>query len=74
MASAELHEIDHVLLGLGENHRVRRLVLKPGQRVPVRLADRFRGGEAVAETGGEIGIERGDSVAREAALALADRK
>jgi hypothetical protein len=42
--------------------------------VAVRLADRFGGGEAVAETGGEIGIERSDRVAREAALALADRE
>ena len=69
---AELDEVDHVLLVLGEHHRVRRLVLEPGQRVAVRLADRLGGGEAVAETGGEIGIERGDRVAREAALALAD--
>ena len=57
---------------LGEHHRVRRLVLEPGQRVAMRLADRLRGGEAVAEAGGEIGVERGDRVAREAALALAD--
>ena len=38
----------------------------------MRLTDRFGRGEAVAETGGEIGIERGDRVARGAALALAD--
>ena len=69
---AELDEVDHVVPGFGEHHRVRRLVLEPGQRVPVRLADRLRGGEAIAETGGEIGIERGDRLARETALALAD--
>jgi hypothetical protein len=39
--------------------------------VPVRLADRLGGREAIAEARGEIGIERGDRVAREAALALA---
>ena len=38
----------------------------------VRLADRLRGGEAVAESRGEIGVERGDRLAREAAFALAD--
>jgi hypothetical protein len=38
----------------------------------MRLADRLGGGEAIAEAGGEIGIERDDRVAREAALALAD--
>jgi hypothetical protein len=38
----------------------------------MRLADRLGSGEAVAKTGGEIGIERGDRIAREAALALAD--
>ena len=59
-------------LDFREHHRVRRLVLEPGQRVAMRLPDRLRGGEAVAEAGGEIGIERGDRVAREAALALAD--
>ena len=71
---AELDEVDHVLFVFGEHHGVRRLVLEPGERVPMRLADRLRGGEAVAETGGEIGIERGDRVARKAALALADRE
>ena len=55
-----LHEVDHVVLGLGEDDGVRRLVLEPGQRVPVRLANSLRGGESVAETSGEIGIERGD--------------
>ena len=72
VAGAKLDEVDHVLLGLGEHHRVRRLVLEPGQRVPVRLADRLGGGEAIAETGGKVGIERGDRFGREAALALAD--
>ncbi len=69
---AELDQVDHVIFVFGEHHRVRRLVLEPGQRVAVRLADRLGSGEAVAETGGEIGIERGDRVARKAALALAD--
>ncbi len=72
MAGAELGEVDHVLFGFGEHHRVRRLVLEPGQRVAMRLADRFGRGVSVAETGGEIGIERGDRFGREAALALAD--
>jgi hypothetical protein len=40
----------------------------------MRLANRVRGGEAVAETGGEIRVECGDRLARKAALALADRK
>src|SRR6185437_1071765 len=69
---AELDEVDHILFGLGEHHRVRRLVLKPGQRVPMRLPNRLGGGEAVAETGGEIGSERGDGVARETAVTPAD--
>ena len=69
---AELHEVDHVVLGFGEHDRVRRLVFEPGQRVPVRLADRLGRGEAIAEARGEIGVERGDRVAREAAFALAD--
>ena len=74
MPGAELGEVDDVLFVFGEDNGVRRLVLEPGQRMPVRLTDRLGGGEAVAETGGEIGIERGDRVAREAALALADGK
>jgi hypothetical protein len=74
MPGAQLHEVNHVVFVFGEHHRIWRLVLEPGQRVAVRLADRFGGGEAVAETGGEIGIERSDRVAREAALALADRE
>ena len=69
---AELDEVDHVVPGLGEHHRVGRLVLEPGQRVPVRLADRLGGGEPIAKAGGEIGIERGDRFARETAFALAD--
>ena len=60
VTGAELHEVDHVVAGLGEHHRVRRLDLEPGQGVPVRLANRLGGGEAIAEAGGEIGIERGD--------------
>ena len=72
MPGAELHEVDHVLPRLREHHRVGRLVLKPGQGVPVRLADRLGGGEAIAEAGGEIGIERSDRLARETAVALAD--
>ncbi len=72
--AAELGEVDHVPFVFREHHGVGRLVLEPGQCVPVRLANRFRGGEAVAETGGEIGIKRGDRIARQAALALADRK
>ena len=71
---AELHEVDHVLFVFGEDHGVGRLVLEPGQGMPVRLANRLGGGEAIAEAGGEVGIERGDRVGREAALALADRK
>src|SRR5271157_6486938 len=71
-AAANLHEIDHVVGGFGEHDRVRRLVLEPGQGVAVRLSDRLGGGEAVAEARGEIGVERRDSLAREAAFALAD--
>ena len=37
----------------------------------MRLADRLGSGEAVVKTGGEIGIEGGDRVARKAAFALA---
>src|SRR5580658_5877896 len=50
-SGAELDEVDHVVPGFGEHHRVWGLVLKPGQGVPVRLADRLGGGEAVAEAG-----------------------
>jgi hypothetical protein len=64
MASAELDQIDHVLFVFREDDRVRRLVLEPGERVPVRLPNRLRGGEAVAEASGEIGIERGDRIDR----------
>ena len=74
VTGAELHEVDDVVFVFGEDHRVRRLVLEPGERVAVRLAYRLGGGEAIAETGGEIGIERGDRLARRAALALADGK
>ena len=59
-------------LRFGEHDRVRRLVLEPGQGMAVRLADRLGGGEAVAESRGEIGVERGDGLGREAAFALAD--
>src|SRR5271166_4455775 len=38
----------------------------------VRLADRLRGGEAVAECCGEIGVERGDRLGRKTAFTLAD--
>jgi len=69
---AELGEVDDVIFVFGEDHGVRRLVLEPGQRVAMRLADRLGSGEAVAKTGGEIGIEGGDRVARKAAFALAD--
>ena len=69
---AELDEVDHVVPGLGEHDRVRRLVLEPGQRMAVRLADRLGGGEAVAEARGEIGVERGDRLAPRTAFALAD--
>ena len=70
--NAELDQIDHVIFIFGEDHGVRRLVLEPGQRMPMRLPNRLGSGEAVAETGGEIGIEGGDRVARKAAFALAD--
>src|SRR6202453_3034134 len=72
MASAELDQIDDVLFVFGEDDGVRRLVLEPGERVPMRWTDLLGSGEAVAKTGGEIGIEGGDRVARETALALAD--
>ena len=68
---AELHHVDHVVFGLREYDRVRRLVLEPGQRVPMRLADRLRGGKAIAESGGEIGVERTDGLGGQAAFALA---
>ena len=69
---AEFHRVDHVVSGFGEHDRVRRLVLEPGQRVPMRGADRRGGGEAIAEAGGELGVERLDRIARHAAFALAD--
>ena len=56
----------------GEHHRVRRLVLEPGQGVAMGLANRLRGGEAIAESRRQIGVEGGDGLGRQAAVALAD--
>ncbi len=50
---ADAHGVLHVLGGLRKHHRVRRLVLDPGEGVAVLLAHRLRGDEAVAELGGE---------------------
>ena len=69
---AEFDEVDHVFPGFGEHDCIRRLVLEPGQRMPMRLADRGRSGEAVAEPGGEIDAERSDRVGAGTAFALAD--
>ena len=69
---AEPDDVDHVLFRFGVDDGVRRLVLEPGQRVPVRLAHGFGGGEAIAEARGEIGVQRRDGIARQAAFALAD--
>ena len=46
---AQLHCLDHLLRGLGEQHRVGRLRGDPGQRVGVLLAQRRAGREAIAE-------------------------
>ena len=40
--------------------------------MPMRFADGLGGGEAVAEAGSEIGVERGDGVRAGTAFALAD--
>ena len=72
MLRAELDSVDDVLGLFRENDGVGRLVLKPGQRMPVRFADRLRGCEAIAEASGEVGVERGDLIGCETAFALAD--
>ena len=52
---ADAHDLLHVLGRLRKDHRVRRLVLDPGDGVAVLLAHRLRGHEPVAEFGGERG-------------------
>ncbi len=69
---AEFYEVDHVVARFSEHDRVRRLVLEPGEGMAVLPADRLRGGEAVAESCGEIPVEGGDDPSGEAAFALAD--
>ncbi len=72
---AKLHRFDHLLRGLGEQHRVRRLRRDPGQRVGVLLAECRAGREAIAEPcceareQGALGLSRGplDSVCHECA-------
>ena len=48
-ARADAHDLLHVLGRLRKHHRVRRLVLDPGEGVAVLLAHRLRGHEPVAE-------------------------
>ena len=47
---AKLHHLDHLLCGLGKDHRVGRLAFDPSQRVGVLLAERRAGREAIAES------------------------
>ena len=70
---AKLYRLDHLLRGLGEQHRIGRLPRDPGQRVGVLLAQRRAGREAIAEPCREsreqnaLGLSRGplDSVCHE---------
>ena len=71
---ADLHRVDHVLARFGEDHGVGRRIGDPGQRVAVLLAHGLGGDDAIAESGGEIGVERGDRVARVGHRACGRRK
>ena len=64
--------VDHVLAALGEQHRVRRRVGRPGQGVAVLDAHRLRCRDLVAEMRGRVADQRRDGLGRELAFAPAD--
>ena len=49
LCRAQPHDLLHLFGGLRKDHRIRRLVADPSQRIAVLLAHRLRGDEAIAE-------------------------
>ena len=45
------HDLLHFFGALRKDHRIRRLIADPGQRIAVLLADRLRGHQPVADHG-----------------------
>ena len=67
---AELHDLGHLGFGLGEQHRVGRLALEPGERIGVLLAKRLAQREAIAEARGKLREERAFALRRGACFRL----
>ena len=72
VAGANVHEVDHVVAGLGEYDRVRRLVLEPGQRVAVRLRIASEAVKRLPNRAARSALSAATASARKTAFALAD--
>ena len=63
LGRAQPHDLLHLFGGLRKDHRVRRLVGDPGERVAVLLAHRLRGDEPVADRRRQRGDDALDRLA-----------